>query len=82
MHLVNAMMDMAPVTTPGVKQLLQDYFAVMLITKEEHEKLNASGMRATMPDDWDKKDVLARYRKLGIEPAEPSPHSKKLTLPK
>jgi hypothetical protein len=72
MHLVNAMMDMAPVTTPGVLQLLKDYFAVMVVTKEEHDRLNASGLRSTMPDDWDKKDVLARYRVIGIEPADPS----------
>lgn len=72
MHLVNAMMDMAPVTAPGVKELLENYFAVMVITKEEHDRLNASGLRSTMPEDWDKKEVLARYRKIGIEPADPS----------
>ena len=54
-HLVNAMMDIAPITTPGVKPLLEDFFAVMVITKDEHEKLNASGLRSTMPEDWDKK---------------------------
>lgn len=72
MHLVNAMMDMTPVTTLGVKQLLEDFFAVMVVTREEHERLNISGLRSTMPEDWDKKDVLARYRRLGIEPADPT----------
>lgn len=80
MHLVNAMMDMAPITTTGVKQLLEDYFAVMVITKEEHEKLNASGLRSTMPEDWDKKDVLARYRKHGIVPSDPQLYER--TTPK
>jgi hypothetical protein len=76
MHLVNAMMDMEPVTTPGVLQLLKSHFAVMLVTKEEHAALNRSGLRSKMPDNWDKNDVLARYREIGIKPASPGSSKK------
>ena len=52
MHLVNSMMDMQPITTAEVLSLLKNHFAIMLVTIEEHAKLNAAGLRSTMPDDW------------------------------
>jgi len=60
MLIVNWLMDMSPLTKPKVEVLLKKYFRVLLVTKEEHARLNASGLRSTMPDDWDEEDVWAR----------------------
>ncbi len=67
MEIVNWLMDINPLTPEAVVALLEKYFRVMLVTKEEHARLNASGMRSKMPKDWDRSDVFARYRLVGIE---------------
>ena len=67
MVIVNMLMEMSPLTKQKVKNILEKYFKVLLVTREEHELLNASGLRSTMPVDWDKKDPYARYRKAGIK---------------
>ncbi len=68
MEIVNMLMDMEPLIKNEVENILQKYFKVLLVTKEEHEKLNSSGLRSKMPEDWNKKDVWARYKEVGIEP--------------
>lgn len=70
MEIVNMLMDMDPMTKTKVERLLKKYFRVLLVTIEEHNRLNSSGLRSTMPENWDKKDVWARYRRVGIEPAD------------
>jgi len=69
MAVVNRLMDMEPLTEAAVTKLLTQWFRVMLVTHEEHARLNASGLRSTMPSDWDGKDVFSRYAAVGIEPA-------------
>lgn len=61
MVIVNMLMDMKSITEPKVEVLLKKYFRVLLVTKEEHRMLNSSGLRSTMPKDWDGKDIWARY---------------------
>jgi hypothetical protein len=68
MEIVNMLMDMNPLNKTEVEKILKKYFRVLLVTKEEHNKLNASGLRSKMPENWDRKDVWARYRYVGIEP--------------
>lgn len=67
MLIVNRLMDMEPLTEEAVKELLTSWFTVMLVTHEEHTRLNASGLRSTMPVDWDEVDVFSRYAAVGIE---------------
>ncbi len=69
MAVVNRLMDMEPLTEAAVTKLLTQWFRVMLVTHEEHARLNASGLRSTMPSDWDGTDVFFRYAAVGIEPA-------------
>ena len=67
MAIVNWLMDLEPLTNATVADLLERYFTVMLVTQEEHALLNSSGLRSTMPAQWDKANVFARYEMVGIE---------------
>ena len=69
MEIVNWLMDMDPITETAVVTLLTKYFTVLLVTKEEHARLNAGGVRSTMPCEWDRTNVFARYELVGIERA-------------
>jgi hypothetical protein len=69
MEIVNWLMDLEPLTQAGVVELLERYFTVMLVTQEEHARLNASGLRSRMPRGWNRSDVYARYAVVGIEKA-------------
>ena len=69
MEIVNMLMEMNPLSKSEVEKILLNYFRVLLVTKEEHQRLNASGLRSKMPQYWNKKDVWARYNAVGIEPA-------------
>jgi len=72
MAIVNRLMDMEPLTTTAIKELLTNRFMLMLVTREEHARLNASGLRSIMPADSDGSDIFARYAAVGIEPASTS----------
>jgi hypothetical protein len=66
MAIVNRLMDMKPLTTRAITELLTSHFMVMLVTHEEHTRLTASGLRSQMPREWDGSDILARYAAVGI----------------
>lgn len=70
MVIVDQLMDMPEPTTRTITALLRRWFRVMLVTRDEHARLNASGLRAAMPECWDGWDVFARYAAVGIDPAE------------
>ena len=67
MEIVNRLMDMRPLTKVGVIELLTNCLKVMVVTHEEHGRLNSTGLRSTMPPDWNGKDVFDRYAAIGIE---------------
>ena len=67
MAVVNRLMEMKSLTEKSVADLLRRWFTVVLVTREEHARLNASGLRSTMPPKWNGSDVFARYRAVGIE---------------
>lgn len=69
MAVVNRLMEMDPLTTDTITEFLTSCFTVMLVTRDKHTRLNASGLRSTMPLDWDGADIFARYTAVGIEPA-------------
>jgi hypothetical protein len=68
MEIVNMLMNMKSMDKQSVESILKKYFRVLLVTKDEHRKLNASGLMSKMPVDWDRIDVWARYKSVGIEP--------------
>lgn len=67
MEIVNRLMDMCPLDEVGVINILTNYLRVVIVTREEHARLNSSGLRSTMPHEWDGKDIFARYATIGIE---------------
>jgi hypothetical protein len=69
MEIVNRLMGLNPLTEEAIESLLRRLFVVTLVTKAEHALLNASGVRSTMPEGWDGKNVYARYEAVGIRMA-------------
>ena len=67
MAIVNRLMDMKPLNEKSVTDLLGRWFRVVLVTRKEHARLNASGLRSTTPLTWNGSDLFARYRAVGIE---------------
>jgi hypothetical protein len=45
MEIVNMLMDMKLLDKKSVESVLKKYFRVLLVTKDEHKKLNASGLK-------------------------------------
>ena len=49
-----------------IYKLIDKYYYVALITKDEHKKLSNKGYKQKMPEDWDGQSFKARYQKAGI----------------
>jgi len=65
--IINHLMDMKNLTAKAVTNVLKKWYSVMLVTYDEDVRLQKSGLRFKMPEKWDKKDIFARYKKVGIE---------------
>lgn len=50
-----------------IKNVLDKYIIFATITKEEDALLREAKLTSTMPDDWNGKDLWARYKKVGIK---------------
>ena len=49
-----------------IYKLVDKYYYVALITRDEHKKLSNKGYKQKMPEDWDWASIEARYQKAGI----------------
>ena len=49
-----------------IYELVDKYYYVALITRDENKKLSNKGYREKMPEDWDEQSFDARYQKAGI----------------
>ena len=49
-----------------IYKLVDKYYYVALITKDEHKELSNKGYKQKMPEDWDLESIEARYQKAGI----------------
>ena len=65
--IVDLLLDLTPLTSIEIENLLKKYFRVCMVTKSEHKKLSDAKLRSKMPDDWDCEDPYARYKKVGIK---------------
>ena len=58
--------DGKPFSVENIEELLNKYWKIVTVTKEENKKLNK--YRRKMPDGWEPgDDAFERYKKLGIE---------------
>ena len=65
--IVDMLMSLKKFETNNVEKILKKYWRVILVTKNEHRKLNNKKLkiRSSMPKDWKKKynmDPMARYK--------------------
>lgn len=49
-----------------IYKLVDKYYYVALVTRDENKKLSNKGYREKMPEDWDEQSFDARYQKAGI----------------
>ena len=59
-----------PVSIEGITEIIERYYMICTITREENQKLNDAGLKSKMPEGW--KDVglndrFARYDQVGIK---------------
>ena len=66
-YLQEELLALEPVTQEAVRQVLERFGTIVLVTKAESAKLDENGYSHNMPDGWDRVNLLARYNALGIE---------------
>jgi hypothetical protein len=59
-------------TEQEVQALLSQYNRICYVWHEENEKLDAAGLKSTVPPSSAEDDIYARYREVGVEPIETS----------
>jgi hypothetical protein len=69
-YLQKELLSLTDITPESVRDALERFTLCVLITKDENARLNAGGYGRSMPADWDRADVLARYKAVGIEVVE------------
>jgi hypothetical protein len=66
--LQGKLLSLKEVTQDSVRQVLENFGTICLITKAEDDRLNKAGLGRSMPTD--EKDIWARYHAVGINPVE------------
>ncbi len=66
-YLQEQLLSLSSVTVRSVRRVLDKYGIVVLITKDDDRRLSKAGLRSRMPEDWDGRDPLARYKAAGLE---------------
>ena len=66
--VMNKLLSLEPLTHKNIMALIEKYYVICAITKEEDKKLSAAGLRSRMPKGWDenKDSIFARYEAVGI----------------
>jgi len=52
-----------------IEEQLLNFYSLGVLTTKEDLKLNALKLKSEMPNDWDGKDLFARYKKANIQQA-------------
>lgn len=67
--VLNKLLALKNVTNQALKDVIEKYYRVGIITKEEDRLLNSNGLRSKMPKSWDGNSgsVYARYEVVGIK---------------
>lgn len=64
--LIERLMGLRLPTGGEISSVLSELCVGVVVTRAEDARLTSVGLRKRMPDDWDGKDALARYRAAGI----------------
>lgn len=64
---MNMLMDNKILTPEVIQEILEKFYHVRLVTKEEDHRLHTAGLRPKMPGDWDGENIWARYEAVGIK---------------
>lgn len=61
--VMNKLLELDPLTDENIMSVLNKYYIICIITKEEDKRLNAAGLRRNMPPEWNEENgsVFARY---------------------
>jgi hypothetical protein len=59
----------ADLSRNAIRQHLKRWYHLGVLTSSEDATLNRLGLRSKMPDDWDGKDLTARYHQAAIKRA-------------
>jgi hypothetical protein len=70
--LLKELLELREVSTDSVREVLGRHCIVVLITKQENQRLNSLNLGSNMPTGWDHANPLARYAAAGIEIVENS----------
>jgi len=60
------------ITKQSVSAILEKYHVVAKISEKEDRLLKEAGLDSKMPDNWDEKNMFARYESVGIEIVNPT----------
>jgi len=66
-YLQNELLGLKNITKTTVRNKLNKFGTICLITKDEDETLSKAGLGRRMPENWDGEDRLARYRAVKIK---------------
>ncbi|MBZ0330688.1 hypothetical protein KZO25_10220 [Halomonas sp. ANAO-440] len=70
-HLIvmDKLLSLDQLTNENIINVINKYYVICAITKEEDKKLNAAGLRSKMPKNWNDESgsVFARYETVGID---------------
>ncbi len=69
-YLIERLMNLGQPTLSEVSAMLSELCVGVVVTRAEDARLTSTGLRKRMPEDWDGKDVLDRYRAAGIIPID------------
>lgn len=66
--IMNKLLSLKELNNENIMDVLEKFYILCAITKEEDRLLNAAGYRSKMPDGWDEEtdSVFARYEAVGI----------------
>lgn len=66
--VMNKLLSLDPLTNENIMSIIQKYYVICAITKEEDKRLNTAGLKSKMPEGWDvgNDNIFARYKSVGI----------------
>ena len=66
--IMNKLLSLEELTDESIMSVLQKFYIICKISKDEDKSLNRAGLRSQMPEDWDEENdsVYARYEQVGI----------------